>query len=133
MDMEVDSADSFSEARSGCMDDLQRNLEILNSFTVGMEAGKQKKKRKREIEAWLEEVEKTRGEVVELQGRSAGMNIRDCVARLNATVEGLIQEWNHLREMFVDGDERNGENTANSANVSPQDLQRIWACLSIDF
>lgn len=139
--MEVDYADSSFDAQNSCLDDLQRNLEILNSFTVDMEAGK--KKRKREIEAWLEEVEKTRAEVVELQRdsqggfeRSAGINIRDSVSRLNATVEGLIQQWKHLREMFLETDQRNGEaasNTENSVNVSPQELQRIWACLSIDF
>ncbi|CAN4115012.1 unnamed protein product [Withania somnifera] len=126
MDMEVDMVDSFINPTRNNQESLEYNLQSLESNMKVLNDIQKKRKRKREVENWCEEVGKIKNQFLKLQKDllEKGYIISEnnlCV--INSRLVQLIEQSQHFRQLFVD---------VHQVLLDDQDLQRIWACLSID-
>ncbi|OIT36656.1 hypothetical protein A4A49_08385 [Nicotiana attenuata] len=159
MDMEVERVDSFTNPTRNYQDSgmynwqsLQSNLQVLNGVASKYEEQvkeAEKKKRKREVESWYEEVGKIKNEFRKLQKiyllaetpQKCISEIGDHLCVINEGLIGLIEQSQNFSQFFVDVKktimDNNQSLAVNSTNTLAdqelhQDLQRIWACLSVD-
>ncbi|KAL3849073.1 hypothetical protein ACJIZ3_010955 [Penstemon smallii] len=126
---------------------LKRNLKSLSAKASDVEEqinnGEQsgKKKRKREVENWLEEVK-----VIEAEVRALGNEVQeegfisrffggDQATELNERVNDLVEESRHFGELLLTVYETRGTpmlTTKLFGKAFDENLERIWKCVVID-
>ncbi|KAL3849071.1 hypothetical protein ACJIZ3_010953 [Penstemon smallii] len=126
---------------------LKRNLKSLSAKASDVEEqinnGEQsgKKKRKRQVENWLEEVRVIENEVRELgnEVQEEGFISRffggDQATELNERVNELVEESRHFGELLLTVYETRGNpmlTTKLFGEAFEENLERIWKCVVID-
>ncbi|KAK6153471.1 hypothetical protein DH2020_013110 [Rehmannia glutinosa] len=129
------------------LDSLQRNLKSLSTRAFDVEEEIKnveksgKKKRKREVENWLSEVQTIEIEFLELENevQSRGFISRflggDRAAKLNQRVDELVEQSRHFGELLLDTYVTRGEEFLTTMLVGDafeENLGRIWEFLVID-
>nr|XP_009598133.2 uncharacterized protein LOC104093999 [Nicotiana tomentosiformis] len=155
-DMEAEMVDSFTKPTRNYQhsfvynwQSLQSNLQVLNGIASKYEEQvkeTEKRKRKREVENWYEGVGKIRNEFLKLQKdyllaevpQKCISEIGDHLCVINEGLIGLIEQSQNLSQFSVDVqktvlDNDQSFSTNNLVDQDfQQDLQRMWACLSVD-
>ncbi|KAI3463806.1 hypothetical protein Pfo_020469 [Paulownia fortunei] len=126
---------------------LKRNSRTLSSVASDIETQikkeelRGKKKRKREVEKWLEMVQGIERDFltfeneIQDQGFIRGLLSGDRAAKLNATVERLIEQSQHFSGLVLEAYETRGEpllTSKLSGETFERILRRIWECLVVD-
>ncbi|KAK4707930.1 hypothetical protein R3W88_028855 [Solanum pinnatisectum] len=129
MDMEVDMVDSFirnnQESFEYNLQSLESNMKVLNGISLEIEVQvkeAEKRKRKREVENWCEEVGNIKNQFLNLKKDLLEEKciISENLCVINSRVVGLIEQSQHVHQGLLDDQD------------FQEDLQRIWACSSID-
>lgn len=132
MDMEIDMVDSFTrnnqESFGYNLQSLENNMKVLNDISLEIEvqvkeAEKRKRKRKREVENWCEEFGNIKNQFLNLKKdllEEEKCIISENLCVINSRVVGFIEQSQHVHQGLLDDQD------------FQKDLQRIWACLSID-